>query len=322
MDSCRNFSSLCKRGRVCTVGLDVAQRSKGVSHSYTPLHLAVEQNQMQVATLLLQNGAKTNCFSASGDSPMHVAAFYGHTDMIQLLHTHHASTGECSWSFMFWCDCWVPVELRSPETGFSPLVVALNNKQFESVQFLLSLGADVNTLDSEGWGLLHYATAQNDIATLRFLLGCNAKAELRTGEGTGEDTALHIAVAKGFLEAVELLLACEEPDAAVQLVHAVNGLGRSSIHEAALRGRVKSLYVLLRAAFSVELRYLARPFADVAEAPDVYEADLENMSVVRQKEVIEAVRKGMVVAEFRAESQRMFRFARLEHGSKSTSLWR
>lgn len=54
-------------------------------NGYTPLHIAAKKNQMDIATMLLEYGAKPNAESKNGFTPLHLASQEGHTDIVSLL---------------------------------------------------------------------------------------------------------------------------------------------------------------------------------------------------------------------------------------------
>ena len=60
-------------------------------NGYTALHIAAKQNQMEVASCLLQNGAITNAESLQGITSLHLAAQEGRHDMVTLLISKQAN---------------------------------------------------------------------------------------------------------------------------------------------------------------------------------------------------------------------------------------
>lgn len=70
-----------------------AAGSKRVSpqNGYTPLHIAAKQNQIEVASCLLQNGATANAESLQGITPLHLAAQEGRPDIAALLISKQAN---------------------------------------------------------------------------------------------------------------------------------------------------------------------------------------------------------------------------------------
>ncbi len=65
-----------------------ARRSQGGS---TPLSTAAVYNRVDIARMLLKNGAKVEATNEDGNTPLHVAAFFCHAEMIQLLLDNGAS---------------------------------------------------------------------------------------------------------------------------------------------------------------------------------------------------------------------------------------
>lgn len=62
-----------------------------LQNGYTPLHIAAKQNQMEVASCLLQNGATPNSESLQGITPLHLASQEGRPDMVALLISKQAN---------------------------------------------------------------------------------------------------------------------------------------------------------------------------------------------------------------------------------------
>jgi hypothetical protein len=52
---------------------------------YTPLHCAAENGHVEIARLLLENGAEVNVRNEHGSSPLHSSAYHGHVDILHLL---------------------------------------------------------------------------------------------------------------------------------------------------------------------------------------------------------------------------------------------
>lgn len=71
---------------VCTVCPCFPQQN-----GYTPLHIAAKQNQMEVASCLLQSGASPNSESLQGITPLHLASQEGRPDIVALLISKQAN---------------------------------------------------------------------------------------------------------------------------------------------------------------------------------------------------------------------------------------
>lgn len=62
-----------------------------LQNGYAPLHIAAKQNQLEVASSLLQFGANANAESLQGITPLHLAAQEGRPDMVALLISKQAN---------------------------------------------------------------------------------------------------------------------------------------------------------------------------------------------------------------------------------------
>src|SRR2546428_1257245 len=90
----------------------------------------------RVERLLASDPPAVNSFSADGWTPLHLAAFFGHTKIAELLLGHDAD-----------------VTARSRNTnGNTPLHAALAGNHKMVAGAPLRQGADGNTADTHGWG--------------------------------------------------------------------------------------------------------------------------------------------------------------------------
>lgn len=165
----------------------------------TPLLEAVRWNRPRMVSLLLEHGANAtgaskNPFSgqASTWTALHVLAYAGQNDtrLVQPLLDHGA-----------------PIDGFPDESGRteSPLLVAVQNDQFQLAECFISHGADINSTSlSSGHlsftnpttilGHVIASNARNSIARLRYLLGSADRLNFIV-ELTRQWTALHRAAA-------------------------------------------------------------------------------------------------------------------------------
>ena len=140
----------------------------------------------EVAALLSMDNRLTRTFDADGWSPLHLAAHYGHPDVVTLLLHNNA-----------------PVDLRSTnQMANTALHAALAGRRAEVVPILLDAGADVNARQHGGWTALHAAAANGDRALVELLLSRGADAAEANDAGV---TAAGIARERGHAEIAELL---------------------------------------------------------------------------------------------------------------------
>jgi len=140
----------------------------------------------RVERLLEDEVAAVNQYSDDGWTPLHLAAFFGHAKVAEILLAHDAD-----------------VKARSKNTtGNTPLHAALAANRKIVAGMLLGHGADVDAIDAEGWRPLHLATANNNIESMKALIAQGASVALGKPDGT---TPLSMAIEKGHREAETLL---------------------------------------------------------------------------------------------------------------------
>jgi hypothetical protein len=115
---------------------------------------------------------------------MHVAASYGHADILSLLLEHGAD-----------------VDDRGESQ--TPLHRASRYAKLEAGRFLLDRGADINARNNGGWTPLFAAALNGYVEFAQMLLERGAKINDRDASG---DTPLHLAVYMGNIQAVRFLL--------------------------------------------------------------------------------------------------------------------
>uniref|UniRef100_A0A8C8SHA1 Ankyrin repeat domain 52 n=1 Tax=Pelusios castaneus TaxID=367368 RepID=A0A8C8SHA1_9SAUR len=186
---------------------------------FTPLHFAaVSTNGALCLELLVNNGADVNfqvrqagldracgrsagvidCADKYGNTPLHVAARYGHELLISTLMTNGADTARRGIHDMF------PLHL-AVLFGFSDC--CRNNEH------VLSAGFDINTPDNLGRTCLHAAASGGNVECLNLLL--SSGADLRRRDKFGR-TPLHYAAANGSYQCMVTLVTAgasiNEPD--------------------------------------------------------------------------------------------------------------
>ena len=108
-----------------------------------------------------------NAYSDDGWTPLHLAAFFGHPKIAELLLAHGAD-----------------VTARSRNAnGNTPLHAALAANQKMVAGLLIGGGADVNAADADGWRPLHLAAANNNLEAMKALIAQGADVAAANGEG-------------------------------------------------------------------------------------------------------------------------------------------
>src|SRR5262245_37312444 len=127
-----------------------------------------------------------NAYSADGWTPLHLAAFFGHAKIAELLLNSAAD-----------------VAARSRNAnGNTPLHAALAGNHKMVAGLLIGHGADVNASDKEGWRPLHLAAHSNNVDAIKALIAQGADVAAQNGAGL---TPLSLAQEKNHREAAALL---------------------------------------------------------------------------------------------------------------------
>ena len=141
----------------------------------------------------------------------------------------------------------VAVLLYAAPAADSPVADAAMRGDTETVQALISRGADVNTPQGDGMSALHWAAERADGALVGILL--DAGAEVTAVTRIGDYTPLHLASKAGAADAVEALLeANSDPEASTTTGATV------PMHFAASAGSAEAIAALARHGALVDAR--------------------------------------------------------------------
>jgi uncharacterized protein len=147
---------------------------------------ACAAGELEHAERALASGLAVNAFSSDGWTPLHLASFFGHLKIAELLLAHDAD-----------------VTARSRNaTGNTPLHAALAGNHKLVAGLLIGRGADVNATDTAGWRPLHLAAANNNLEAMKQLIAQGADVHALNGEGL---TSLTLAQEKNHREAAAFL---------------------------------------------------------------------------------------------------------------------
>lgn len=168
---------------IVSAGTDVnMQMSDGV----TPLHMAVINNQENIAAVLIQAGAKVNATDTTTlATPLHLAALYGREELAKMLIQKGANVN------------------ASMRFGITPLLVAAQFGQPQIVQLLLDKKANINVADQEGFTALHFAAQNGDEVLAKMLIENGANINLQ--DKTNKATPLGVALENNQTNVAQLL---------------------------------------------------------------------------------------------------------------------
>ncbi|XP_013396881.1 uncharacterized protein LOC106163749 [Lingula anatina] len=137
----------------------------------TPLHLAVLTQSPVIVRKLMTSGATIETYDHNGNTPLHLASRDGDTECIRMLTTPVTYREVCRSRYTIpYQKIPQDLDLLNYE-GQSCLHLAASRKHIGAVDYLISLGADINVEDGKsGRTILHHAVETRDIELLYYLL--------------------------------------------------------------------------------------------------------------------------------------------------------
>ncbi|KAJ3104001.1 Tyrosine-protein kinase csk-1 [Phlyctochytrium bullatum] len=178
-----------KRGDDVTTRLIVAQTDVNINeereYGRTALHMAAIHGQLEIAHLLLQNGADIDGMDNLQQTPLHLAALHGRIDVARFLLENGAN-----------------LESRSIFER-TPLHSAVHGGKVDVVRLLLMSGANGKCTNNSGWSLLHVAALHGNVDVARFLIEQGLDIECKDSR---QFTPLITAAYHGQVVVVQLLL--------------------------------------------------------------------------------------------------------------------
>jgi ankyrin repeat protein len=175
--------------------------------------------------VLIENGADVNArdikdvnFEDGGDTALHKAACWGHTDVVKLLLKAEADVKAK--------DDWSRTALH----------LAARNGHIDVVTLLIGNGADVAAIGFSGGTALHHAVNRGNLEMAKLLFDAGAKLDAVDSYGF---TVLHKAATRGHTDVAKFLLE-KEAD-----VNAENVWGGTALHSAAEEAHSEVMELLL-----------------------------------------------------------------------------
>ena len=145
---------------------------------------ATNNHNLQMMDLLHRKGASTQKIGESGFSPLEIASGGGHAAIAQWLLLRGAN-----------------VDMRNP----APLMEAVNENQPHVIRLLLEAGAPINQVSGLGYTALGAAVKKGNLDTVQQLLSAGADVNV-TGMGPNDESPLQMAAIGGNEKIVTLLI--------------------------------------------------------------------------------------------------------------------
>ncbi|CAM9095481.1 unnamed protein product [Scytosiphon promiscuus] len=203
----------------------------------TELHRAVREGHTQLVEQMLQQpgvvaAAAVSAVNDSGDTCMHLAAKFGHAEIVSLL-LHHGAERD-----------------RLGSRSRTPLHLASIYGHLKAVNTLLAAGADANIVLTDANGYEHwaisFASRMGHVDVLKTLVWHGANV---VQAGTRGLTALHYAAVRNQAGAVHALV---EAGASVEATVDESGGGGTPLHASAVMRCYDAALALLRCGANVD----------------------------------------------------------------------
>ncbi len=160
--------------RLVDTGIDLSTKNK---LGETPLYVAAEKDQLEMAKLLIAKGANARAQTPNGESVLHAAAMIESVALMTALIEAGADKNSAN------------------NDGETPLHWAAMTGTFLAVKALADAGADLDVQDVRlANTALHAAVSHDDIALIHYLISKNVRTDLRNNAGL---TPLELAQSRG-----------------------------------------------------------------------------------------------------------------------------
>ncbi len=155
------------------------------SDGLTPLNLAAYRGHAEIVEKLLDTGADPDIGDNENSRPIHNAAVGGNNGVIEVLLKHGLEIAVMD------------------NNGMTALMFAISYSHFETANYLLDKGADTKLANNNGWTALHYAVQQEQAELAKRLIESGTDLNAQTFEGKAP---LHFTVMRNQLEIADMLL--------------------------------------------------------------------------------------------------------------------
>lgn len=224
-----------------------------------PIYSAIQNGHLDMVKLLLDHGARSDISDNQQRTLAHFIPFSRSEKIFRLLAAHGVSldkpdylgntplhnaigTGRME-AVNSLLNMRVPLNIRNPRTGSTPLAIAAEFNRVEAARLLLARGVDVELANNQGVTPLSYAASKGHVSIAQLLLDHGAKVGASDRYG---QMPLWQAAQYQHYELAALLLG-HGADA-----NSHDLRGQSALHLAARTGDIRTLDLLLQAHAEVD----------------------------------------------------------------------
>ncbi|CAD6241270.1 GSCOCG00002603001-RA-CDS [Cotesia congregata] len=210
----------------------------------TPLHCACAEGHMEAVETLINLGSNLNDRDNDGYSPLHVATRMRNTGIVQILlnanancnitddngltSLHMAASQGCKGILESIIDYCPDVINKQCNIGNTPLHLACQNNQMDTIEILLKKKADINCLNLKLQTPIHIAAEMGHTDVCKLLLAAGANIEQREKGGR---TPLYIAARGSFTAIVDMIIKTARLGCPDSTVNDEDGLVRKKFNE-------------------------------------------------------------------------------------------
>lgn len=215
------------------------EESKSMSHAVSSssagggARFASSASPSSIVLTLLQNGGDANAANHDKVTALMVAAWKGHSAVVDLLIAHRANLN------------------ARAERGQTALMLAAAQAHSRCAETLITAGAMLDVVDEKGQTALHKAAVRGDTHTAECLV--RAGADVRLAESVHGNTALQLAAQNLHSSIVELLLRPGRGNGNRADPCVRNHRGESALMLAAARGHSYTVACLLKGGAAPDL---------------------------------------------------------------------
>ena len=185
--------------------------------SVTPLMLACNSNARKIVQILIEKGAELNATDANGCAAIHFASGKGNLDAVKCLVENGATANlstlrgitpiilAAQYGYLelvtYLSDKGVALEIPCIQSGMTPLMFAAKNGHFGVLKYLCDKGSSISAKDWDGHTALHHAIARGQVNAVEYLIIAGASKS-----GVGGHTALTLSAHLGQTLVVQHLM--------------------------------------------------------------------------------------------------------------------